>query len=194
LEDARAFLSEKGIAPKRHLIMLGALGSSDSKTYPIRYMAKVIDRIAENTDALVLLNYMPSQATQVKEIYDQCKEEVRERIPLQAFAPDLRKFLALLALCTCYIGNEGGATNMAKALDLPTFSIFAPWIDKKGWQTYANADNQAVHVADYLEDLLSTMSKKEIKKQTKRLYELFEPTLFEGKLLNFLKTRVFTDQ
>jgi heptosyltransferase-2 len=194
LGDARTFLNEKGIAPNRRLIMLGILGSSDTKTYPNHYMAKVIDRIAENTDALFLLNYIPSQAPQIREIYDLCKEEARKRIQLNAFAPDLRKFLALLSLCSCYIGNEGGATNMAKALDTPTFSIFAPWIDKKGWQTFANADNQAVHVADYFEDLVSPMSKKEIKKQTKRLYEMFEPNLFEGKLLDFLKTRVFPNQ
>ncbi|MCJ7466564.1 MAG: glycosyltransferase family 9 protein [Maribacter sp.] len=194
IEDARTFLNEKGIAPNGRLIMLGLLGSSVTKTYPIRYMANVIDRIAENTDALFLLNYIPSQAPQIQEIYDLCSEEARKRIQLNAFAPDLRKFLALLSLCSCYIGNEGGATNMAKALEIPTFSIFAPWIDKKGWHTYANADNQVVHVADYLENLLSPMSKKEIKKQTKRLYELFEPTLFERKLVNFLKTRVFPNQ
>ncbi len=194
LKAARAFLNEKGIGSTKQLIMIGVLGSSASKTYPIHHMAKVIERIAENSDALLLLNYIPSQTPQIAALYALCNEATRKKIRPDAFAPDLRKFLALLALCSCYIGNEGGATNMAKALEKPTFSIVAPWIDKNGWHTYAGEENQIVHVQDYLKDGISKMSKKEVKNQSARLYELFEPDMFEGKLLHFLKTSVFPNQ
>ena len=33
--------------------------------------------------------------------------------------------------CVVIIGNDGGAINMAKALNKPSFIIFSPWIEKK---------------------------------------------------------------
>lgn len=194
IDAAKRFLKEQRIDTNRPLLMLGVLGSGESKSYPIDYMAKVIDTIAGNTDAVLLFNYIPSQEKEAKAVYELCKLETRKRISLKTFAPDLRKFLALLKQCDCYIGNEGGSVNMAKASDVPTFSIFSPWIDKRGWNTYMDTKNIAVHVSDYFPEEFLKMSNKEIKKRTKEFYKMFSPELFEKKMLGFLKTEIFSHQ
>ncbi len=81
---------------------------------------------------------------------------------------------------------------MAKAIDVPTFSIFAPWIDKKGWHTFAGAKNIAIHIGDYIPKEFSEMSKKEIRKETPRLYKMLKPNLFEEELKKFLDTEIFS--
>lgn len=191
ITSAKKFLNDQGIDSEKPLIMLGVLGSGDSKTYPLNYMAKIIDSIAMNTDAVLLFNYIPSQEEDAKRVYELCKEATRKRIAFETFAPDLREFLALLKCCDCYIGNEGGSTNMAKALNVPTFSIFSPWIDKLGWNTFESKKNISVHITDYFPDEMGKMSKKEIKTNTQKLYKSFEPKLFIDKLQNFLNTEIF---
>lgn len=191
---AENFLNLQEMSSKKPLIMLGVLGSGESKTYPLKYMAEVVDSIAKETDAALLFNYIPSQEKDARKVYELCNESTRNKISFETFSPDLRRFLALLKCCDCYIGNEGGSTNMAKALDVPTFSIFAPWIDKVGWSTFADDKNISVHVADYFPEKFEKASKKEIKSNTQKLYELFEPELFQARLLSFLKTEIFSDQ
>ncbi|MGI9551178.1 MAG: glycosyltransferase family 9 protein [Aurantibacter sp.] len=194
IDKAKGLLKEQGIDANRPYLMLGVLGSNGSKSYPFEYMAKVIDAIAENTEAVLLFNYIPSQEKEAMVVYELCQPETRKRISLKTFAPDLRSFLALLHLCQCYIGNEGGSVNMAKALKVPTFSIFSPWIDKIGWDTYSDNRNIAVHVSDYFPEEFSKTSKKKLKAGSKKFYKMFEPELFKDKLLQFLKTEIFPHQ
>ena len=142
------------------LIMLGVLGSGESKTYPLKYMAKVVDTVANETDATLLFNYIPSQEKDARKVYELCSKSAKTKISFETFAPDLRKFLAVLKCCDCYIGNEGGSTNMSKALNVPTFSVFSPWIDKLGWSTFADNTNISVHVADYFPEEFKKTKKK----------------------------------
>ncbi|MEO9894689.1 glycosyltransferase family 9 protein [Aurantibacter sp.] len=187
--EAQEFLRLHKIDINKSLIMLGVLGSGESKTYPLNYMAQLIDLIADQTDATLLFNYIPSQANEAKMVYDLCKESTKNRIALDTFAPNLRKFIALLNCCDFYIGNEGGSTNMAKALGVPTFSIFAPWIDKIGWSTFADEKNLSIHVADYFSEELNEMPKKKLKKESRVLYKLLKPENFQDKLINFLSNK-----
>lgn len=194
IDEAKNFLKTQGINSENPLIMLGVLGSGDSKTYPLKYMGEVIDTIAAETYATLLFNYIPSQEKDARKVYEMCDDTTKQKISFETFAPNLRKFLALLSFCDCYIGNEGGSTNMAKALGVPTFSIFAPWIDKFGWSTYADDKNISVHVADYFPEKFENISKKQIKSNIDKLYHLFEPKKFHEKLSAFLNREVFSDQ
>ncbi len=193
IDEARFFLKEKGIDFQSPLIMIGILGSEEKKTYPLEYMAKVIEYIAENTNAILLFNYIPYQSAEAKRVFEICNVKAQNKIMLDAFATDLRKFLAILGLCKCYIGNEGGSTNMAKALNVPTFSIFAPWIDKTGWHTFGGDENIAIHVEDYKKGEISKMSKSEVHKQTSSLYKMLKPALFETELKSFLKKCIISN-
>lgn len=185
-EAGKKVLKEAGIAFSRPLIMCGILGSSTSKTYPPKYMASVLDFIVERTDAQLLFNYIPKQASEAKEILKLCKPVTQKNIFFDVFGKSLREFMAITAHCDALIGNEGGAVNMAKALNIPTFSIFSPQIKKENWSIYEDGvHNVSVHLADF-SPVLQGLLKKEIAKNSTRFYELLEPNLIFASLDKFL--------
>ncbi len=191
---AEELLRQHKIDTSKKVFMIGMLGSSSIKSYPLDYLAKVIDYITQEYEATLLLNYIPSQKEYVKELLQLCSEKSRESVKENVFCSSLRAFLGLLSICDAYIGNEGGATNMSKALGIPNFSIFSPWISKKAWLTYnENPANYAVHLADYSEKNILSMPKKERKKNSLALYKLFKPEFFKEELLQFIKREVFSE-
>jgi len=182
IEDAIHLLNQNNIDLKQPIIMISAIGSSESKTYPLHYMAEVIDTIAENKSVQLLFNYIPNQKNTALELYNLCQPETQEKIFFDVYAKSLREFMALTNQCTALIGNEGGAINMAKALNIPTFTIFSPFILKNDWNMFENETTTiSVHVSDYYPNLPLKSSKKNSK-----IYELLKPELFNNSLLLFL--------
>ena len=152
-------------------------------------MAEIIDTIVAETKGQILFNYIPSQLQQAKIVYGFCKAETKKHIHFNIFGKNLREFLALTKNCDALIGNEGGAINMAKALDIPTFSIFSPWIKKEGWNGFENdGTHVSVHIKDFNSNLYDNKIQKEIKKEAKVFYEAFQPKYFLTVLKKFLKT------
>ncbi|WP_103070685.1 glycosyltransferase family 9 protein [Aquimarina sediminis] len=186
-EKAREFIESNGITTKTPLIMISVLGSEAKKTLPFEYMAKVIDTIVASTGANILFNYIPNQEKDARTIYDLTNYKTQKNIHFDVFAKSLRGFLAILSLCDTLIGNEGGAVNMAKALEIPTFTIFSPWINKKDWNMFEDGETQiSVHLADYLPGLFLHKKTKELKSQSLELYTHFKPELFTDQLYKFL--------
>ena len=95
------------------------------------------------------------------------------------------EFIALTFHCNALIGNEGGAVNMAKAIQVPTFIIFNPSLNKANWfgDTETN-NNVAVHLSDFIKYEEEDFEKA---KQNPGAYYLkFKPTLITPKLTQFL--------
>ena len=163
--------------------MISAVGSSESKTYPLDFMAQVIDEIAENKSVQIIFNYIPNQKNIAAELYNLCKPKTQEIIFFDVYAKSLREFMGLTSQCAALIGNEGGAINMAKALEIPTFTIFSPFILKNDWNMFENeTTNISVHISDYLPDLDLKKSKNDTS-----IYGLLKPEMFNNLLLLFLK-------
>lgn len=194
----KLYLSEEEITLAKHkveelksnsdqkLIMISILGSSALKTYPSEYMSKVVDITCSNTDGIILFNYLPNQRDEARAIYDKCNEVSKSMINFDFYANSLREFILILSQCDALIGNEGGAANMAKALGVPTFCLFSPFIVKEAWHDSSSASNTGIHLNDYHPELFVNMDKKKIKKEIQSLYDYFKPILFEEQLLLFL--------
>jgi ADP-heptose:LPS heptosyltransferase len=186
-EYALALFEKHRVIKERGTLMISLLGSEQLKTYPLKYMAQVVDTIADNKDVNILFNYLPKQKEEARTIFNYCKSSTQKKIYFDLFGNDLRGFIAIMNQCDSIIGNDGGAINMAKALKRPSFTIFSPWIEKKIWATFEDGKkNQSVHLNDFKPLLLSKKTEKELKKNALPLYEEFEPDLFEDKLLSFL--------
>ena len=182
IENAIELLNRNNIDLNRPIIMISAIGSSEAKTYPLEYMAQVIDEIAENKKVQILFNYIPNQIGIALELYNLCKLETQEKIFFDVYAKSLREFMSLTSQCAALIGNEGGAINMAKALDVPTFTIFSPFILKNDWNMFENeTTNISVHLSDYYPNLELKNSKNDTE-----IYKLLKPELFNKLLLLFL--------
>jgi heptosyltransferase II len=185
---AKQRLEQAGISGQSKLLMVSVLGSSEEKTYPLQYLATLLDKAVEETKAQLLFNYIPRQLPEAQKICEMCNQETRKHIHLEVFGKSLREFMALTSHCNALIGNEGGAVNMAKALDLPTFAIFSPGIKKEDWSLFETGlSNKSVHLKDYRKDLFENTTTSSLKKDYEELYAEFKPEFIWEELEEFLK-------
>ncbi|MEL1244064.1 glycosyltransferase family 9 protein [Flavobacterium sp. DGU11] len=175
------------------VIMISLLGSDEIKSMPAPEMAALLDFTVQNSNAQLLFNYLPKQVEQAREIYSLCRPETQQRILFDLYIKGLREFMAVLSQCSALVGNEGGAVNMAKALNVPTFTIFSPWINKSSWDMLTDTDkHSAVHLQDYYPEIYGDRHPKEFKKDSLELYKKLKLTLFKDKLLDFLEKNIGT--
>ncbi|SDG76352.1 glycosyltransferase family 9 protein [Psychroflexus sediminis] len=170
------------------VVMISALGSNETKTYPLTFMAEVLDFITLHSKALLILNFMPAQIKSIEKLFLLCEERTRQKILLDFEIGGLREFMSIAKFCKAIIGNEGGATNMGKALDIPTFSIFSPRIKKEGWNGFENTTLK--HVSVHLKDFNAKHFENQTSKKANEIYEEFTPDLFFDSLKVFLAKHV----
>ncbi|NKI32911.1 glycosyltransferase family 9 protein [Croceivirga thetidis] len=194
ISNAEQFLKTNHVDLTKPFLIVGALGSSNLKTYPFRYLANLLDTIIAHKEITIILNALPSQKEELATLIQACSEKTQKFIREDIYIADLRSFLAVLSLAKGYFGNEGGAGNMARALGIPNFSIFSPWISKDAWITdKSNKSNVGVHLADFEPDLLN-ISKTDRKKSAPEYYNRLRPDLIRPKLEAFLIREIFSDQ
>lgn len=153
-------------------VMISTFGSSPEKTYPLAYMKEVIEEITKE-DVVIFCNYMPNQKTQFNEFFATLSASAQSKIAKNFDTKNLREFIAVLSFCDALIGNEGGSTNISKALGVPTFTIFSPQVAKKSWNWFDDGiKNDSVHLHDYVAESDS--------------YNDFKPEFFQDKLQNFI--------
>lgn len=188
IEIGAKILHNHNIDLSQKIYMIGVLGSGTNKTYPFEYMAKLLDLIVEETNATLLFNYIPSQMKEAKAIYDLCQKDTQNNIKIDLIPGSIREFLSITHHCDALIGNEGGAVNMAKALDIPTFTIFSTWIKKESWNSFENGSTiVSVHLKDFKPEIYGDKSPKVMKKEALDLYQLFTPSLIFPMLKKYLK-------
>lgn len=185
---ASTLLNSASINLNKPLYMISVIGSSAAKTYPAVYMAELIDTIVtKKKEVQILFNYFPKQESDAKFIYDLCESSTQKQIYFDVFGESLRDFLAITYHCDALIGNEGGAVNMAKALNVPTFTIFSPWIKKEVWGLFEDKkQNVSVHLKDFKPELYYGKTARTLKRNWKHLYEQFSPNFFSEKLEKFI--------
>jgi heptosyltransferase-2 len=188
IDDAKIFLESHEINLSKPLLMISVLGSSIEKTYPFEYMSKLLDSLVDKVeDAQILFNYIPKQKNDAKAIYDACLSNTQSKIYFDVYGKSLSEFLAITHYCNALIGNEGGANNMAKALDVNTFTIFSPYLNKQNW--FGETEKQkhvALHLSDYIE--YSAEDKIKAKASPKDYYLKFKPEYLIPQLNMFLDT------
>jgi ADP-heptose:LPS heptosyltransferase len=189
IENGKKILIENEIDFSKKTYMIGVLGSGKTKTYPSKYMAELLDKIVLDTNATLLFNYIPSQLQEAQEIFNLCQPSTQQNIKIAIVPKTIREFLSITYHCDALIGNEGGAVNMAKALNKPTFTIFSTWIKKEAWNSFDDGiKNVSVHLKDFKPELYGTKTAKEMKDQAIDLYQAFTPDLIIPSLEEYLKT------
>lgn len=185
IKEAKKTLSEANIPINQPLFMIGILGSEWYKTYPIEKMAELLDYTVKKTNASLLFNYIPNQKEEALKLYNLCNEKTQQAIFFDIYGKSLREFLGLLSQCNALIGNEGGSVNMAKALMVPTFSLFSPSVDKETWQIFEDEKNISIHLKDLKPEIYVEHDEKHIKEHTFKYFEEYTIELIKEKLDQF---------
>ena len=169
------------------IYMISVVGSGNNKSLPSAQMATFLDKTADSISGKMVFNYMPNQVAEAQAIYDACQPKTQSKIVFDFYTKGLREFLAVLSQCDAILGNEGGATNMAKALQIPTFTIFAPWINRNSWNIYEETGlHEVVHLIDFEPELYQNKHPKNFKNKALDWYLRLKPELFENKLAQFI--------
>ena len=177
------------IGKEKKAIMISAMGSSDIKTYPSEYLARLIEVTYKTTQLPIILNYRPDQEDKILDLMDHLAPSTKNAIAKKLTPSSLRDFMKTVYHCVAILGNEGGAINMAKSLKIPTFAIFSPIIDPAGWHIEVPNKHMAVHLKNYFPDRIDFKNYKELQKNPKKVsefYHLLNPNLFEKEWISFL--------
>ena len=133
----------------KQAIMVSALGSNNNKTYPLNYLSQLMDIAFETTKLPLILNYHPDQKKEIDKLMDHLKPTTQKAVIKSLTPNSLRDYMATVYHCTVAVGNEGGALNIAKGLNIPTFAIFSPLIDPSGWHTEIHYKFMSVHLKSF---------------------------------------------
>ncbi len=186
---AKEVLQKHELNHDQTLVMVSVLGSSLDKSLPAKTMAEILSVLAQRPNTQILLNYTPNQKQSVDEILDLVPLKHHSRLHPEVYGQNLREFLALLSQVNYLVGNEGGAVNMAKALDIPTFTLFSPWINKSAWNSFDDGHTHVgLHLKDFVPKAFEGLSNKAIRKDHKNFYAAFEFELFATQLDRFCQT------
>lgn len=170
IREGKEILEAAGVNPTRRTLMIGILGSGEDKSWPIDYMAQLIAHIQKYYDFNILFNYIPSQQSTVDKI--KAALPSLDKIYLDVMGKNVREFLKILVHCDALVGNEGGAVNMAKALDVPTFSIYSPHKFPIDWGCFEDGKEHAsVHLQDLKKRMVDTTSVKKLYKNAHKYYK-----------------------
>ncbi|MGB0974757.1 MAG: glycosyltransferase [Flavobacteriaceae bacterium] len=186
-KNAITLLKSHQIDLSKKTVMVSIIGSSENKTYPLNYMSKIVDYIAETQDCNILFNYIPNQLHDAKIIYEGCATKTKQGIYFDVLGKNLREFIALVNQCDFIIGNDGGAINMAKALNKPSYIIFSPWIEKKIWATFEDGVyHKSIHLKDVKPELFTHKTESDLKKNSISLYQHFSPEFIKDDLVDYI--------
>ena len=174
----------------KQAIMVSALGSNNNKTYPLNYLSQLMDIAFETTKLPLILNYQPDQKKEIDKLMDYLKPSTHKAVMKSLTPNSLRDYMATVYHCNVAVGNEGGALNIAKGLNIPTFAIFSPLIDPSGWHTEIHNRFMAVDLKSFFPNIIEYSDHRKIGKDPKKvieLYKMLKPELFKLKWINFLR-------
>ncbi len=171
------------IKKKNMLIMISVLGSSVIKSYPINKMVTLLNYLVKKYPVKLILNYMPEQKDEIMNFFKKINPKTKEAIIKNKTPKSLREYISTVSYCDAIIGNEGGAINIAKSLNIPSFSIFSPQIDPDVWNT-ESSKHISVHIKDFNDEFKNF---KLNENQIIRLYESFDFNYFKKNLSAFIR-------
>ena len=184
---ATTLFAQHKVDPNRKTVMISLLGSEKLKTYPLSYMAEVVNCISDTYNVNILFNYFPKQLEEAAIVYNKCSKKTQKNIYFNLLGANLREYIAIMDKCDVIVGNDGSAINLAKALEKQSFIIFSPWVEKKIWATFEDGiQHTSIHLNDVHPELIEEKSDKELKENAITLYENLEPKYVINQLIPFL--------
>ncbi len=178
-------MKSKGVDFRLPTFMIAVLGSSPTKSLPADTMAELINHLLEEYEGNFILNYIPNQQKQIDEIIKKVKHP--EKLLIDILGKDVRELLSIMSHIQVLIGNEGGAINMAKALQKPSFSIYSPHKFRENWGCYENETiHQSAHLEEILPEYLFQFDLKATIRNPEEWYQKITPEYLKNKIDAYL--------
>ena len=127
----RKYMEKEGIDFSRPVIMATVTARLEYKVWPMDRMKEILRRIIDYSDAQIIFNFAGKERDMAMRYQSELNNDPHIFTNIEAKSlPDL---CALLSNCDFFFGNEGGPRHMAQSLDVPSYAIFPPNINKCIW-------------------------------------------------------------
>ncbi|MHC4144699.1 MAG: glycosyltransferase family 9 protein [Planctomycetota bacterium] len=186
IEHGKRLLEAQGVDTQKPIAVFGIFGSVSDKTYPEDYMLALVEWFQDHFDAQIMLNYFPEQSADAKRFYQSMKNQ--ENVFPDLGSHSLRNLAAILSFATLYAGNDSGHVHIAKSMNVPTFTIFAPFITSHPWGILGQLDaHDSAHITDLLPNETKNLNARQIRNDSARLYRMMCPELVVQKMEGWLR-------
>lgn len=131
-QDYRKYMEQQGISFQKPILLVAVTTRIPHKSWPKDRMTEILRRIIETYHPQVIFNYSgPAEEKTARDYYNALNQD--SHIFVNVKADTLRQLCTLCALSNFFFGNEGGPRHISQALQVPSFAIFPPGIDKDFW-------------------------------------------------------------
>lgn len=108
-------------------IFLGIGGSRETKRWPPKYFAALVQRLAQELDASFVLSTIAIDQPWLEQFWPLIRQEQALSRRIRHFSSEsLRQTAKIMSQCSLYVGNDSGLKHLAVALRLKTFTFFGP--------------------------------------------------------------------
>ena len=115
------FLGEQGVKSRDLLVAVNPGAGRANKQWPVAHFRRLVDRIASEPNAKVLVLWGPDEVHMARQIRDGSSARA-----ILAPPTDLHELAALLRRCALMVANDTGPLHLAAALGTPSLGLFGP--------------------------------------------------------------------
>lgn len=181
-QQIKSKLSEHGVDFKRPVFFIAATSGTAKKSWPMEYMAEMLNYLRETYNAQLILNCVPGPELDfVNELIDSLddKQDIFPDIQLS-----LRELAIAISVCDFFFGNDGGPSHMATGTSVPSLMVYSPIHEKENWLPLNNPRHQGVDLKDGMgitEEKRRSI-RKEINTDVPKYYKTITPQIVINKL------------
>lgn len=151
LNSFKTYMENNGIDFTRPIIICGVTTRIPGKGWDDEKMKETLTRIINKYDAQLIFNYGDNREKELAlelEILMNKDSHIFTNIE----AKNLRELICLLANSNFYYGNEGGTRHISQALEIPSFAIYPPGVDKNNWLPNKSEKYSGIELQDIITD------------------------------------------
>ena len=139
-------LTSHGVDFKRPVFFIAATSGSVKKSWPMEYMAQMLDYLRTTYNAQLILNTVPgSEQDFVAELLASLNNQQDIYADIQL---SLRELAVTISLCDFFFGNDGGPSHMATGTGVPSLMVYSPIHEKENWLPLNKPKHQGVDLKD----------------------------------------------
>ena len=181
-KEVKKTLSSHGVDFKRPVFFVAATSGTAKKSWPMEYMAEMLNYLRKTYNAQLILNCVPGPE---QDFVNQLIASLKEK---KDIFPDiqlsLRELAVAISVCDFFFGNDGGPSHMATGTGVPSLMIYSPIHEKENWLPLNKPKHQGVDLKDGMnitEDQRRAMQ-KEIHADVQKFYRSITPDIVISKL------------
>lgn len=134
IKQAKEVLQSIGVDLSKPIYCLAPAAKRDRKKWPKSHFVEISKRLLEIDKRFqIYINYGPSEKEDAQSIQSAISND---RVFFLPQPEGLRIAAAIFSLCEGFLGNDGGATHIARAVGCRTFTIFSPIIPTDLWAVH----------------------------------------------------------